>query len=96
MLQWEVEESWFPGYHWQICVCPECGEYIGWAFESDKTSNTPFNTFFGLILPNLIGKSCKYIQIFLGGLGLIVFVVCLAIVVVFFKFAFCCVVDHAQ
>lgn len=84
MLQWEVEESWFPGYRWQICVCPHCGEYIGWAFERVETSNTPFKRFFGLILPNLIGESCKYIQIILGGLGMMTCVVCPAIVAAVF------------
>lgn len=22
--------TWFPGYHWTICVCPMCMKHVGW------------------------------------------------------------------
>jgi len=30
---WQLEDSWFPGYVWKICVCAQCGRHIGWMFE---------------------------------------------------------------
>lgn len=28
------EDTWFPGYQWQIIVCPQCGNHIGWKFTA--------------------------------------------------------------
>jgi len=27
-----TEFSWFEGYSWQVAVCSECGEHLGWRF----------------------------------------------------------------
>ncbi|CAG4924158.1 unnamed protein product [Colias eurytheme] len=55
--EWEKEELWFPGYHWKPCLCPECGDIIGWLFENRNPEQIyTFNRFFALILPNLLSE----------------------------------------
>jgi hypothetical protein len=39
--------SWFPGFAWRVAVCTECGEHLGWLFQSADA------TFHGLILDRL-------------------------------------------
>ena len=34
---WSGEASWYPGYLWRVCVCPQCGAQIGWMFEPEDT-----------------------------------------------------------
>lgn len=41
------EHSWFSGYKWQIAICGECGEHLGWQFSGDTS-------FFGLISTRLV------------------------------------------
>ena len=41
------EHSWFAGYQWQIAVCGDCGEHLGWLFKGE-------DSFFGLISVRLI------------------------------------------
>ena len=41
------EHTWFPGYTWQIAVCGNCGEHLGWSFRGS-------NNFYGLIIDRLI------------------------------------------
>ena len=41
------EHSWFSGYKWQIAICGECGEHLGWLFRGDTI-------FFGLISTRLV------------------------------------------
>jgi len=41
------EYSWFHGYKWQIALCGECGEHLGWLFRGDSD-------FFGLIGVRLV------------------------------------------
>jgi len=43
--------SWFPGFSWQVEVCPNCGEHLGWLFRS------PDSLFHGLILDRLVEAS---------------------------------------
>lgn len=26
-------DSWFPGYTWNICTCPQCGQHLGWYWK---------------------------------------------------------------
>lgn len=60
-LQWEERGSWYPGYRWKQCVCPDCGEYIGWVFEPlDSDIVETSSPFYGLIITSLISESCKY------------------------------------
>lgn len=41
------EFPWFTGYSWEVAVCKECGEHLGWRFVSRPDS------FYGLILSRL-------------------------------------------
>lgn len=41
------EHSWFVDHTWQIAICRECGEHLGWLFKGD-------GRFFGLICKRLI------------------------------------------
>jgi hypothetical protein len=40
--------SWFAGHSWQIELCSECGEHLGWIF---RTTGSHFH---GLILDRLV------------------------------------------
>ena len=42
-----AEHSWFRGCKWQIAVCGECGEHLGWLFHGDIN-------FYGLISVRLV------------------------------------------
>lgn len=41
-----IEHTWFPGYYWQISLCSNCHEHIGWCFKNN-------DSFYGLILNRL-------------------------------------------
>ena len=55
------QDSWFPGYTWQIATCSRCHSHIGWRFARDSgrgaveplDGSAPANTFFGLRLQSL-------------------------------------------
>lgn len=32
-----IQDSFFPGYMWAICLCPICKNHLGWMFYPDKT-----------------------------------------------------------
>ncbi|KAI5642248.1 hypothetical protein NE865_05610 [Phthorimaea operculella] len=70
--EWEERETWFPGYRWKVCVCPVCGEFVGWLFQPLQPSRHRKKTFYGLILWSLIGESCKYYCLILLMWGVIV------------------------
>jgi hypothetical protein len=40
--------TWFPGYSWQVELCPGCGEQLGWLFRRTV------HQFHGLILDRLV------------------------------------------
>jgi hypothetical protein len=40
--------TWFPGFHWQACICRCCFEHLGWRFQSATS------TFFGLITERVL------------------------------------------
>jgi len=40
--------SWFPPYKWNFAMCNKCGSHLGWHFQIVQ------NSFFGLILKNII------------------------------------------
>jgi hypothetical protein len=40
--------TWFAGFTWQVCICRQCGEHLGWLFRSTDAS------FYGLILDRLL------------------------------------------
>lgn len=42
------EWTWFPGYAWQVELCANCREQLGWLYRSTG------HTFHGLILDNLV------------------------------------------
>lgn len=51
------EFSWFPGFSWEILICPHCGFHLGWKFTpADLEEEGEFH-FFGLILSHLIGST---------------------------------------
>ena len=44
-----AEYTWFTGYTWQIAVCANCGEHLGWFFQDG-------NDFYGLITARLASR----------------------------------------
>lgn len=45
------EDTWFAGYSWQLAICGQCGEHLGWYFR-DPTGEG----FHGLILARLVAE----------------------------------------
>ncbi|MCP3142819.1 cereblon family protein [Pyxidicoccus xibeiensis] len=41
-----AEETWFPGFLWQVAHCSACHTHLGWCFRGD-------GAFFGLLLDRL-------------------------------------------
>lgn len=41
------DHTWFPGYDWQIVVCGNCGEHLGWLFSGP-------GKFYGLIVDRIV------------------------------------------
>ena len=33
--EWSSEHTWYPGYAWRVCACPQCGQQLGWMFEPE-------------------------------------------------------------
>nr|XP_040224089.2 protein cereblon [Anopheles coluzzii] len=48
--------SWFPGYSWQIIVCANCRQHLGWKFVAEKKNVLP-KSFYGLSGTNITVKS---------------------------------------
>ncbi len=46
------EDSWFGGYRWQVALCAECLQHLGWYYQNDKQ-----RFFFGLIPDRLVKHS---------------------------------------
>lgn len=44
------EHTWFTGYRWQIAICRDCGEHLGWLFRNG-------DSFYGLITNRLVTES---------------------------------------
>ncbi|XP_028040346.1 protein cereblon homolog [Bombyx mandarina] len=55
--EWEDSENWFPDYQWKPCVCSECGTYVGWVFKPIDLDISDPDTFFVLILTNIISET---------------------------------------
>ncbi|XP_063394530.1 protein cereblon-like isoform X1 [Cydia fagiglandana] len=56
--EWQVDNSWFPGYRWKLCICPDCGEFEGWILESiNPGSPESPDEVFCLVLTSVIGES---------------------------------------
>ncbi|XP_055534026.1 protein cereblon-like [Wyeomyia smithii] len=51
-----TEFSWFPGYAWQITLCANCREHLGWKFVATKKNYLP-TSFYGLSGNNIKVKS---------------------------------------
>lgn len=43
------DDSWFGGYRWQVALCTECLQHLGWYYQNDKQ-----RFFFGLIPERLV------------------------------------------
>lgn len=46
------EDSWFGGYQWQVALCTECLQHLGWYYQNDKQ-----RFFFGLIPDRLLKQT---------------------------------------
>ncbi|KAM3966575.1 protein cereblon isoform 1-T1 [Aphomia sociella] len=56
--EWKEIDSWFPGYSWNLCVCPECGAFIGWVFKPINPSIAKTSDpLYGLILESVVGSA---------------------------------------
>jgi hypothetical protein len=44
-----LEATWFAGFAWSFALCANCGEHLGWRYDSDGAA------FLGLILARLVG-----------------------------------------
>lgn len=51
-----TEFSWFPGYSWQITLCSNCRQHLGWKFVATKKNYLP-KSFYGLSGTNIQIKS---------------------------------------
>ncbi|XP_061710609.1 uncharacterized protein LOC133520244 [Cydia pomonella] len=59
--EWQVDNSWFPGYRWKLCICPDCGQFLGWIFESiNPGSPKSLDEVFCVVLTTVIGETCNY------------------------------------
>ncbi len=43
------EYCWFEGYSWQYASCSDCGEHLGWFYQSGESDQ-----FYGLIVDKLV------------------------------------------
>ena len=48
--------SWFPGYSWRLAFCQQCGQHLGWYYET-VSGNNKQNEFWGILVSNLIVQS---------------------------------------
>ncbi len=60
--KWVAKDSWFPGFAWRICVCPKCGQQLGWIFDivdKDDDDERPLSesSFYGLVLDRVIDEN---------------------------------------
>ncbi len=46
-----IEHTWFPGYHWQVAICAQCHQHLGWLFQR---AHSP--AFYGLITDRIVEK----------------------------------------
>lgn len=47
-----IQDSWFPGYAWQITYCGICHSHLGWLFSNttiDEQSNSDVRQFWGIV-----------------------------------------------
>ncbi|XP_062557219.1 protein cereblon-like [Armigeres subalbatus] len=51
-----TEFSWFPGYSWQITLCANCRQHLGWKFVATRNNYLP-KSFYGLSGNNIKVKS---------------------------------------
>ncbi|XP_059087043.1 uncharacterized protein LOC131883557 [Tigriopus californicus] len=60
--QWSSQATWFPGYSWRVCVCPQCKSHLGWMFEptevvQDVLDKPSDQGFYALIADKLIDEA---------------------------------------
>ncbi|XP_065179515.1 protein cereblon-like [Sycon ciliatum] len=48
-----AEHSWWPGYSWQVAVCPKCRQHVGWVFQAITPEEGTADRFYGLIFSHL-------------------------------------------
>lgn len=44
--------SWFPGFRWQLAVCGDCHEHLGWLYQRQEQ-----DSFYGLIVDKLVEET---------------------------------------
>ena len=49
------DHSWFAGYHWQLALCAECHDHLGWYYQYTRSSLHQ-RFFFGLIADRLMDQ----------------------------------------
>jgi cereblon len=42
------EHTWFPGYQWSLALCRNCGNHLGWLYESVSRTRKP-GGFWGIL-----------------------------------------------
>lgn len=47
--------TWFPGYHWRIALCRQCGQHLGWHYESMSGSERPV-MFWGILVDRTVKR----------------------------------------
>ncbi|XP_077294077.1 protein cereblon-like [Arctopsyche grandis] len=58
---WVPADSWYPGFAWKFCVCPQCSTHLGWIFEPTLTATAdranPSNKgFYAIIVDNVLSE----------------------------------------
>lgn len=46
------EHTWFSGFSWQLCLCEECSQHLGWYYQNAQQAS-----FFGLIVDRLLAHN---------------------------------------
>lgn len=44
------QDTWFPSFHWTICLCPRCHSHLGWFFDHEDKS------FFAIIVDKIFNE----------------------------------------
>ena len=61
--EWTGLATWFPGFVWRVCVCPQCGAHLGWMFEPEDLLTGPAQDrpspagFYAIILDKVIDEN---------------------------------------
>ena len=48
---WAGGDTWYPGYRWRLCLCPVCGQAVGWQWGP---ASSPASQWVGLRLDRVM------------------------------------------